>query len=746
MCLLKSYVLITNISIRTFVGVLREDKSVTASSSVSEPASNIVISDEQKNGTAEQVLDLSHPDLFINRELSLVEFNRRVLGEARDENHPLLERVKFLAIYSSNMDEFFMVRVAGLMQQVVAGVTNTPADGLTPQQQLSEIRARVLGNLEGMSQCFASLQKELRDTGIYLHQYSELSKSQQKAANQLFHDEILPILTPLAFDPGRPFPHISNLSLNLAVVVRDHGNDEEYFSRIKVPSTLPRLISVQPGRNDDAQTYRFIFIEDLIAHNLQELFPGYDIIEAHQFRITRDADMEIEADQADDLLSAIEATVRRRRFGFVVRLTVGPNISEKILHLLSKNLEVGPEDIYTMAGPLGQSGLMSLMKIDRPDLKDKSFQPVIHPRLKNLERREDIFGVIKKKDILLHHPFYSFVPVIDFLKAAARDPKVLAIKQTLYRAGKNSPVVAALMEAIENGKQVSALVELKARFDEESNIGWAKALEQVGVHVVYGFASLKTHSKICMVVRREDDGQLLRYIHLSTGNYNAVTAQIYTDLGLLTCKPEFGDDATDLFNALTGYSKKEDYKKFLVAPRTLRRNLSALIDQEVDMARQGKPAKIVFQMNSLIDPEFIQHLYRASQAGVEINLIVRGICGLRPGVEGVSDNIRVISIVGRFLEHSRIYYFFNNGDPTIYLGSADLMQRNLDRRIETLFPIEDSILKEELVALLEILWEDNTNAHRLNPDGSYTQLSPRPNEDPRSSQNEFMIRVKNQAN
>ncbi len=717
-----------------------------ALSSIPESTSNVAMADEQQNGKLDQIQDLNNPELFINRELSLVEFNRRVLAEAKDESHPLLERVKFLAIYSSNMDEFFMVRVAGLMQQVVAGVTNTPADGLTPQQQLSEIRARVLQNLEMMSGCFASLQKELRKSGVYLHEYHELSKSQQKAADQLFHNEILPIVTPLAFDPGRPFPHISNLSLNLAVVVRDPANDEEYFSRIKVPSTLPRLISVQPSRNDDEQTHRFIFIEDLISHNLDELFPGYDIVEAHQFRITRDADMAIEADQADDLLSAIEATVRRRRFGFVVRLTVGPNISEKILNLLSKNLEVGPEEIYTMSGPLGQSGLMSLLKIDRPELKDKPFQPIIHPRLKNLERREDIFTVIRKDDILLHHPFYSFVPVVDFLTAAARDPKVLAIKQTLYRAGKNSPVVAALMEAIENGKQVSALVELKARFDEESNIGWAKALEQVGVHVVYGFASLKTHSKICMVVRREDDGQLMRYIHLSTGNYNAITAQIYTDLGLLTCKPEFGDDATDLFNALTGYSKKEDYKKFLVAPRTLRRNLAALIDNEAELARQGKPAKIVFQMNSLIDPEFIQHLYRASQAGVEINLIVRGICGLRPGIEGISDNIRVISIVGRFLEHSRIYYFFNNGDPTIYLGSADLMQRNLDRRIETLFPIEDTALKEELVALLEILWEDNMNAHELNADGTYAQLSPNTEDEACNSQYEFMMRARNHAN
>jgi polyphosphate kinase len=412
--------------------------------------------------------------------------------------------------------------------------------------------------------------------------------------------------------------------------------------------------------------------------------------------------------------------------------------------LLAKNLDVAPEDTYDGTTPLGLSGLMCLMSIDRPDLKDTPYIPIIYPRLRNLERRTEIFDVIKESDILLHHPYDSFVPVIDFLKIAARDPQVIAIKQTLYRAGTNSPVVDALMEASENGKQVSALVELKARFDEESNIGWAKTMERVGVHVVYGFMSLKTHSKICLVVRREDDN-IRRYVHLSTGNYNAVTANVYTDLGLFTCKPDFGADASDLFNALTGYSKKEDYKKFLVAPQGLRRGLGALIDREIQWAKKGKAAKLIFKMNALIDAPFIQQLYLASQAGVNIDLFVRGICGLRPGIPGLSDNIRVSSIVGRFLEHTRIYYFHNGGSPDIYLGSADLMPRNLDRRIETLFPIEDFALKQQLVEILDIVEADNVNVRELRSDGSYVRVSRSPDEPARDSQAEFMQRARNRG-
>lgn len=714
--------------------------------STSKTLAGTVSSNSSRAEETVPLYELQDPTLYINRELSLLEFNRRVLEEAQDQTHPLLERAKFLAIFSSNMDEFFMIRVAGLMQQVAAGVTETPADGLTPSDQLTAIRKIVRSNLKKMTQCYKDIQSKLGEAGVFLHTYDELTKPQQASVDRFFREEIFPILTPLAFDPGRPFPHISSLSLNLAVLVRDPDTGSEFFSRIKVPNTLPRLVSLERSKEDRKQdVYRFIWIEDLISRNLADLFPSYEIVEAHMFRITRNADMEIEADEADDLLEAIEATVRRRRFGFVVRLTVGTDIPNRVLQLLANNLEVKDEDIYESNGPLGQSGLMTLLSIDRPDLKDAPYQPIIHPRLRNLNNRQEIFDAIREGDILLHHPYESFVPVIDFLKAAARDPKVLAIKQTLYRAGKNSPVVAALMEATENGKQVSALVELKARFDEESNIGWAKALERVGVHVVYGFASLKTHTKVCMVVRREDDGKILRYVHLSTGNYNAVSAQIYTDMGLFTCKPAFGEDATDLFNALTGYSKKEDYKKFLVAPLTLRKRFAALIDREIAWARQGKPAKLIFQMNSLIDAEFIRQLYQASQAGVKVEIIARGICGLRPGIAGISENIRVISIVGRFLEHARIYYFHNGGSPDIYLGSADLMPRNLDRRIETLFPIEEPALKQRLIDILAVSLADNTNARQLHADGSYTRILPKKNEEPKTSQNEFMIRAKSLA-
>jgi polyphosphate kinase len=686
--------------------------------------------------------DLQNPALYINRELSLLEFNGRVLEEAQNEQHPILERAKFLAIYSSNMDEFFMVRVAGLMQQVAAGVTDIPADGLTPTEQLRAIRKKVRHNLKVLNQCYFDICQKLGEAGVYLHNYKDLTRAQQQEANEYFKDEIFPVLTPLAFDPGRPFPHISSLSLNLAVLVCDTTTGLQYFARVKVPDTLPRLISVKRARGDVRRIHRFVWLEDLIANNLSDLFPGHDIIEVHQFRITRNADMEIEGDEAGDLLEAIEATVRRRRFGFVVRLTVAPSTTQHIRQVLATNLNVASEDIYESSSPLGLSGLTQLMKIDRPDLKDPPYTPVIHPRLRNIDRTsEDIFAAIREKDILLHHPYDSFVPVIDFLKTAARDPQVLAIKQTLYRAGTNSPVVDALMEARENDKQVAALVELKARFDEESNIGWARALEREGVHVVYGFMSLKTHSKICLVVRREKDS-IRRYVHLSTGNYNAITANVYTDLGLFTCKPEFGSDASDLFNALTGYSKKTDYQKFLVAPNSLRHKFAALVDREIKWATKGKPAKLIFKMNALIDPAFIRQLYEASQAGVQIELLVRGICGLRPGIPNLSDNIKVASIVGRFLEHTRIYYFHNGGAPDIYLGSADLMPRNLDRRIETLFPIEDFDNKQQVIEILEIASSDNVNARTLRADGNYVRINPKQNIPLVNCQEEFMNRAK----
>ena len=686
--------------------------------------------------------DLNDPALFINRELSLIEFNWRVLEEAQNKKHPILERAKFLAIYSSNMDEFFMVRVAGLMQQAAAGVNKIPADGLTPTEQLRAIRKKVRNNMKVMNRCYYEVRDELAEAGVHLHTYQELTKSQQKGVNEYFKDQIFPVLTPLAFDPGRPFPHISSLSLNLAILVRDPISGMQHFARIKVPTILPRLIPVKRVKGDSRRVYHFVWLEDLISNNLAELFPGYEIVETHNFRITRNADMEIEATEAGDLLEAIEATVRRRRFGFVVRLTTGANISDHIHQLLTQNLDVDSEDTYEGAAPLGLSGLMELMKIDRPDLKDTPYVPSLPIRLRGISRGDEIFEAIRKNDILLHHPYDSFVPVVEFLKSAASDPKVVAIKQTLYRAGSNSPVVDALMEASENGKQVSAMVELKARFDEESNIGWAKTLERVGVHVVYGFMGLKTHSKICLVIRREEDG-VRRYVHLGTGNYNAVTANIYTDLGLFTSKPEFGSDASDLFNALTGYSKKTNYNKFLVAPDSLRDRFSALIDREISWAIKGKSAKLIFKMNSIIDPAFTQQLYRASQAGVQIELLVRGICGLRPDIPKLSKNIRVTSIVGRFLEHTRIYYFHNGGTPDIYIGSADLMPRNLDRRIETLFPVEDPALQADLIEILDISSHDNTNARILRPDGNYEKVTPKKNDPLVDSQTIFMQQAKN---
>ncbi|HRV91309.1 MAG TPA: polyphosphate kinase 1 [Anaerolineae bacterium] len=687
--------------------------------------------------------DLDNPDLFINRELSLLEFNSRVLEEAQDERNSILERAKFLAIYSSNTDEFFMVRVAGLMQQVAAQVRDVPADGLTPTEQLRDIRKKVRSNLIILNHCFDDIKTKLAAAGIHLHHYDELTKDQAEGVDEYFNNEIFPVLTPLAFDPGRPFPHISSLSLNLAVMVRDPDSNVEYFARIKVPNTLPRLIPVARINGDTRRTYRFIWLEDLIAHNLSRLFPGYEIRQTAGFRITRNADLEIEADEASDLLEAIEATVRRRRFGFVVRLTVAKTMSAPIRELLIQNLDIAEEGMFESSSPLGLSGLMSLMSLDRPDLKDPPYMPVIHPRFRQIDTRQEIFDVIKQGDVLLHHPYDSFIPVVDFLRAAARDPQVIAIKQTLYRAGKNSPVVDALMEARENGKQVSALVELKARFDEESNIGWAKTLEREGVHVIYGFMSLKTHSKICLVVRREADN-IRRYVHLSTGNYNAITANIYTDLGLFTSKPEFGADASDLFNLLTGYSKKTDYKKFLVAPITLRSRFAELIEREINWAKKGQEAKLIFKMNALIDPAFIKQLYRASQAGVKTDLFVRGVCGLRPGIPNLSDNINVVSLVGRFLEHTRIYYFHNGGKPDIYLGSADLMPRNLDRRIETLFPIEDPELKQQLIEILNIVAADEANARILRADGSYVRIASSTEDTGRfNSQEEFMNRAKN---
>lgn len=680
---------------------------------------------------------IADPRLYINRELSWLEFNRRVLEEAvRPDLHPLLERVKFLAIFASNLDEFFMIRVSGLKQQISAGAVNLPTDSLTPAEQLAAIRECLLPMLEQAETCWETdLKPKLRAAGIHVHAYHELTAAQQEWLTAYFLREVFPVLTPLVFDPGHPFPQISNLSLNLAVSLLDPDNGLQ-FGRVKVPLTLPRLIQLpvleQPptggngahkhsARGDGSPTLDFVWLEEVVAANLSYLYPGVEIVEAHPFRVTRNADMEIQEDEADDLLRSLERSLRRRRFGPVVRLEIAAAMPAAMRSLLMENLQVSRQDVYEARDLLGMSSLMRLLEINRPDLKDRPFVP-FEPSV--LVSREDIFSVIRRGDLLLHHPYDSFEPVIDFIKQAAEDPQVLAIKQTLYRVGSNSPIVEALMRARENQKQVAVLVELKARFDEENNIGWARALEREGVHVVYGLLGLKTHCKIALVVRRESDG-LRRYVHLSTGNYNAGTARIYTDLGLFTCHPEIGADASELFNYLTGYSRQTTYRRLAVAPVNLRAELTRLIRREIEHHRAGRPARLIFKFNALTDPQMIALLYEASQAGLPIDLIVRGICCLRPGLPKVSENIRVTSIVGRFLEHSRIYYFANGGAEEIYLGSADLMERNLMRRVEIIFPILEPVIRDHIRDdILKIYLADNVKARLLRPDGKYEWLTP----------------------
>jgi len=664
---------------------------------------------------------------YFNRELSLIEFNRRVLEEAMDPRNPLLERVKFLAIFASNLDEFFMIRVSGIKQQIRAGVQKRSPDGQTPAEQLSAIRRALIPILEQERDLLLNeLLPALHEHGISVLNTVALNEAQRAWVADYFRRQIFPVLTPLAFDSSRPFPFISNLSLNLAVVIRDQAKGE-LFARIKVPEVLPRLIplppELSPPRDDipAARRYCFVWLEQVIADHLERLFPGMNVVEVYPFRVTRNADVEIEEDEADDLLATIEQGLRQRRFGEVVRLAVDDGMPDRICQLLAANLKVGPEDIYTVRGPLGLSDLMQLTRLDRPDLKDPPYVPRLPAVLKNAP---NIFEAIRKQDILLHHPYHSFAPVIDFIQAAAEDPNVLAIKQTLYRVGRNSPIVQALMHAREQGKQVTVVVELKARFDEENNITWARAMERAGVHVVYGLVGLKVHAKLAMVVRQESDG-IQCYVHLGTGNYNAVTARVYTDLGLLTCRPEIADDVVDLFNYLTAYSRQKEYRTLLVAPVNLRRRITELIEEEIALHRMHGNGRLIFKMNALVDRNIIDALYNASQAGVQIDLIVRGMCSLRPQVPGLSDNIRVRSIIGPYLEHSRIYYFHHGGKPKIYLGSADLMERNLDRRVEELFPLTDPALASYVAdSLLTTYLNDNLRARELLPDGRYERVMP----------------------
>ena len=685
-------------------------------------------------------LDLGDSSLFINRELSWIRFNGRVLEEALDKRHPLLERVKFLAIFANNLDEFFMIRVSGLRRQYIAGVVKTPPDGMTPAEQLVAIRRELNPMLAQHMDCWHNdLLPRLRKQGIEILDHDDLKRKQRKLLRGHFEREIFPALTPLAFDPGHPFPHISNLSLNLAVVINDPAAGRR-FARVKVPAVFPRLIRIPSEEKAesyeslglvDSSSTNFVWLEQVIAANLDMLFPDLEILAAYPFRITRDADQEIEEDEAADLLYAIEESVRMRHFGSAVRLQIDRAMPDRIRDILIMNLGLAPYQVYTVAGPIGMTDLMELTDIDRPELKDAPFHPAIPPQLAT---EENIFSVIQRRNILLYHPYDSFAPVVDFVQQAARDPDVVAIKQTLYRVGPNSPIVAALMEARENGKQVAVLVELKARFDEENNIVWARALEHAGVHVVYGLLGLKTHTKLLMVVRREQDG-IKRYVHMSTGNYNDVTARIYTDIGLFTCDPQIGSDVSDLFNALTGYSRKQEYRKLLVAPGRMRDQIVERIGREVELHRENGGGYLAFKMNQLVDKRCIKALYQASQAGVKVDLQVRGICCIRPGVPGISENITVTSIVGRFLEHPRIYCFRNNGDEEILLGSADIMPRNLDRRVEQLFPVEDPRLKSALRdQILNTHLRDNVQSRRLLPNGEYERVQSNGDEPPLNSQ------------
>jgi polyphosphate kinase len=657
---------------------------------------------------------------FINRDLSWVEFNRRVLEEALNRELPLLDRIKFISIFFSNLDEFYMIRVSGLKEQIHAKVFDSTIDGLTPIEQLNLVEKSVRPMLDKIHKYWVNeIIPELEKNNIYIKQLEELEENEREELNNYFSREIYPVLTPLAFDPGRPFPYVSNLSLSFAILVKKQNGDK-HFARVKVPSLLPRLLRVNdivktPSKNGKMDI-NYIWIGDLIKFNLPKLFPGLEILEAYRFRITRDTDLEIQEDEADDLLELIEENIKQRKFGSVVRLEVEINMPDFMIDTLVENLQITRDDVHIIDGNLGLSDVMILHDLPLPQLKEKPFHPILNPVF---EEEETFFSIIKKNDVLLHHPYDSFSPVIDFIKQAARDPEVLAIKQTLYRVGNNSPIIKYLIEAAERKKQVAVLVELKARFDEENNIFWARELEKAGVHVVYGLLGLKTHAKMTLVVRKEVEG-VKRYIHLSTGNYNISTAKLYTDIGIFTCDEELCSDVSEVFNFLTGYSEQKDYRKLFVAPLNMRNQMLLLIQREIENVKLGGEGRIIFKMNSLVDPTIIAALYEASQRDVKIDLIIRGICCLIPQVPGLSDNIRVISIVGRFLEHSRAYYFFNNGKEEVYSGSADMMQRNLDRRVETIFPISDKRLKKAVIEKIMLpALQDTTKARVLLPTGKY---------------------------
>lgn len=672
-----------------------------------------------------------------NRDLSQLEFFKRVLEEASDESLPVLERLKFLAVFNSNLDEFFMVRVSGLKEMLeIKDIGPMPGE-LTPLEQLKVIRERVLPMVEDQVKCFRdSVLPELRKQGIEIVKYDSLSALEQRMLHQYFMKNIFGVLTPLAVDPAHPFPHIANMSLNIGLTVEAKTDPREpvtlgsapRFVRIKVPPVVPRLIKV--GESGE----RFILLEELIDANLHSLFPNMRLSESYMFRVTRDADVEIRDDKAADLLGLIKESLRERRFGLPVRLEVSSAMPRQMVKYLTKSLGLEADDVYVLDGTLGVGDLMELYGLDRLDLRDKPVRATVPA---TLTEKKLLFDAIKKQDVLLHHPYTSYTTVTEFIEAAADDPKVLAIKICLYRTGKDSPIPKALIRASELGKQVTAVVEIKARFDEENNIGWAGRLVEAGVHVVYGLVKLKTHSKVALVIRREKHG-LQTYVHVATGNYNPTTSKVYTDLGLLTANPEIGDDATDLFNFITGFSRPREYTHLMIAPVNLRERMLALIEREIDHARAGRPARIAAKINRLTDLEIIDALYRASQAGVPIDLIVRSSCMVRPGVSGLSETIRVRSIVGQFLEHSRIFYFANGGEEDVYIGSADWMTRNLDRRVEVVTPILDANLKRYLKdVVLAAYLRDNVKARILNSEGGYERVPVAAGEAPFNSQLHF---------
>ena len=674
---------------------------------------------------------LSDPSLYINRELSWLAFNDRVLAQAREERHPLLERVRFVAISETNLDEFFMTRVSGLQEQVASQLPNPVPDGMTPEEQLSRVhdhtetffaeQRRILGE-----EIFPTLE----DEGIRVVPHKKLRAAEKRNLRERFAREILPVLTPLAIDPAHPFPHISNLALNLLVVIEDDGRN--VMARVKVPNTIDRLIRL-PEESPDGQgrpEVRLVRIEEVIAANLDELFPGKDVAASYVFQVTRNADFVIEEDEAADLLQAIEDELEGRWFGQSVRLVVSDEMPEDLREWLEGNLKIGSDSVYAVPEPIGLADLDELTHLDRSDL----LYPPLTPRVPSeIRSSRSITSAIRQGDILIYHPFDSFSPVVEFVRAAANDSDVLAIKQTLYRVGSNSPIVEALSGARDEQTQVAVLVELKARFDEEPNIGWARRLESRGVHVAYGIVGLKTHAKICLVVRREGAG-LRRYVHMGTGNYNPSTARIYTDFSYFTDDPSLAEDSSDLFNYLTGYSEQEEYQELLVAPLGLREGILHLIEAQTEKAQKGEPARITCKMNNLTDPRIIESLYEASQAGVRIDLVIRGICCLRPGLEDISENIRVVSLVGRFLEHARAFAFGEGEEEKIYLGSADLMQRNLDRRVEQLFPLREQRHRDKVRRLLELQLADTANAWELGPDGTFERLRPQEDEKPLDSQ------------